>query len=225
MIDWEPLLLSLKLATVNTLCLLLVTVPLAYWLAYTSRRWKAPIEIVICLPLVLPPTVLGFYLLVFLGPNGPLGALLRWMDIRLVFTFPGLVIGSMVFCLPFMAQTLRSGFESIPGSLKEASATLGRSPVETLLHVLLPNMKPALLSASLLTFGHTLGEFGVVLMLGGNIPGETRVASLAVYEEVEALNNHAAHRYSLVLLALSAALLALVYAVNRRAFSQPVAVR
>jgi len=225
MIDWDPLFLSLKLATVNTVCLFLVTIPLAYWLAYTPRRWKSVVEIVVCLPLVLPPTVLGFYLLIFLGPHGPLGSLLeRWVDIRLVFTFPGLVIGSMVFCLPFMAQSLRSGFESVPRSLKEASATLGRSPLETLLRVLLPNMKPALVSASLLTFGHTLGEFGVVLMIGGNIPGTTRVASLAVYEEVEALNYAAAHRYSLVLLALGAALLAIVYAVNRKAFSQPVAV-
>jgi len=169
------------------------------------------------MPLVLPPTVLGFYMLLLLSPENGVG---KWLDqyfnIRLVFSFAGLVIGSVIYSLPFMIHPLQSGFENIPKSYSEVSYTLGKSKWETLLKVLLPNMRPALLTGIVLTFAHTVGEFGVVLMLGGNIPGETKVASIAIYDEVEGLNYATANQYAFLLFIFSFLVLMIVYILNGR---------
>lgn len=214
---WETLLLTFKLATATTLCLLVIGIPIAYLLAYSKRRMKPFFEALVSMPLVLPPTVLGFYLLLAFSPDRALG---HWLyehaGIRLVFTFPGLVVGSILYSLPFMVQPIQAGFEHLPVQLSEASYTLGKSRWTTLWRVQLPNIKPALLTGLVLSFAHTVGEFGVILMIGGNIPGETRVASIAIYEEVEALNYQVANRYALVLLAFAFTVLFLVYTINRR---------
>lgn len=216
-LDWQPLWLTLELAALTTALLLVVGIPLASWLAGTSFRLKPVVEAVISLPLVLPPSVLGFYLLLAFSPANGLGRLLEAVfDVRLVFSFPGLVLASMIYSLPFMVQPLQAGLEAVPASLREASYTLGRSRLATLLRVQLPHIKPALLTGIVLSFAHTIGEFGLVLMIGGNIPGQTRVASIAIYNEVEALNYGAAHTYSLVLLLLSFFILLSVYLINKR---------
>lgn len=216
-IDWQPLWLTLELAALTTLLLLLLGIPLATWLARPGFRLKAVAEAIIGLPLVLPPSVLGFYLLLAFSPAQGLG---RWLEsalgLRLVFSFPGLVLGSMIYSLPFMVQPLQAGLEAVPASLKEASYTLGHSRLMTLLRVQLPQIKPALLTGIVLSFAHTIGEFGLVLMIGGNIPGQTRVASIAIYNEVETLNYAAAHTYSLLLLLLSFSILLSVYLFNKR---------
>lgn len=215
MIDWQPLLLTFRLALVTTLVLLVISVPLAYWLAYTRARLKPVIETLVSMPLVLPPTVLGFYLLVAFSPANAFGAWLdTWLGLRLVFSFEGLVIASVLYSLPFMVHPLQSGFAHLPISLTEASYVLGKSRTTTLFRVLLPNIKPSLLTGIVLAFAHTVGEFGVVLMIGGNLPGRTKVASIAVYDEVEALNYGLAHTYSLILVAITFAILLLVYLVN-----------
>lgn len=211
----ETLWLTLQLAGVTTLVLILVGIPIAYGLAHLRNFWKPILTAIISLPLVLPPTVLGFYLLLAFSPSSGLGL---WLDevlgLRLVFTFSGLVVASVIYSLPFMVQPLQSGFENIPSSLVEASYTLGKGRRETLWRVLLPLVRPALLTGTVLSFAHTIGEFGVVLMIGGNIPGETRVASIAIFDEVESLNYGTAHQYAWVLLLLSFAILVLVYALN-----------
>lgn len=216
-IDWQPLWLTLELAALTTVLLLVVGIPLATWLAGPAFWFKPVAEAIISLPLVLPPSVLGFYLLLAFSPANGLG---RWLestfDVRLVFSFPGLVVGSMIYSLPFMVQPLQAGLEAVPASLKEASYTLGHSRLMTLLRVQLPQIKPALLTGIVLSFAHTIGEFGLVLMIGGNIPGETRVASIAIYNEVETLNYAAAHTYSLVLLLLAFFILLSVYLINKR---------
>ena len=197
MIDLAPLWLTLRLALLTTVLLLIVSIPLSYWLAYSRFRLKAVVESLVSLPLVLPPTVLGFYLLLAFSPeHGPGHFLNQHFNIRLAFTFPGLVIASLLYSLPFMVHPIRSGFRSLPPSLKEAAYTLGKSRWETLIRVLLPNIRPALLTGVVLAFAHTLGEFGVVLMVGGNIPGETRVVSIAMYDEVQSLNYHNANVYA-----------------------------
>ena len=217
MIDWTPIFLTLKLATITTLCLVLIGVPLAGWLALSRFRLKPLVEAVISLPLVLPPSVIGFYFLLAFSPASGLGGwLLRVFDVQLVFSFGGLVVASLLYSLPFMVHPVQAGLENLPASWREASYTLGHSPAKTLLRVLLPNCKPALLTGIVLTFAHTIGEFGLVLMIGGNLPGQTRVASIAVYDEVERLNYGAAHVYSALLLGISLLILVVVYRFNRR---------
>ncbi|MEZ0538812.1 molybdate ABC transporter permease subunit [Fibrella arboris] len=216
-IDWEPIWLTLRLASVTTLLLLLVGVPLAGWLALHKFRLKPLVEAVISLPLVLPPSVVGFYLLLAFSPTSAFGAwLLRTLDLQLVFSFEGLVIASLLYSLPFMVHPIQAGLENLPVSWREASYTLGQSPARTLWRVLLPNCKPAVLTGIILTFAHTIGEFGLVLMIGGNLPGETRVASIAIYNEVELLHFNTAHAYAALLLGLSLAILLFVYSVNKR---------
>ncbi|MEM6772443.1 MAG: molybdate ABC transporter permease subunit [Bacteroidota bacterium] len=214
--NWSPLLLSFKLALVTTLVLLVVGLPLAWWLARTESRFKPIVESLVSLPLVLPPTVLGFYFLVAFSPNNAFGAWLdQWLGLRLVFSFPGLVLASVIYSLPFMVQPLQAGLAAIPHSILDAARLMGKSNWQTLRSVELPNINPALLTGIVLSFAHTLGEFGVVLMIGGNIPGETRVAAIAIYDEVEALNYAAANTYSLVLLGLSFLILLTVYGSRR----------
>ena len=217
MIDWQPLILTFQLALVTTLLLMVVAIPLAYWLTYTQTRFKPVVEALVSMPLVLPPTVLGFYLLIAFSPNNPIGAWLDdWLGLRLVFSFEGLVFASMIYSLPFMVQPIQSGLTNLPPSLKEASYLLGKSRTTTLFKVLLPNISASMITGIVLAFAHTVGEFGVVLMIGGNIPGVTKVASIAVYDEVEGLNYGVANAYSLVLFAITFAILLLVYLVNGR---------
>ncbi|HZX74354.1 MAG TPA: molybdate ABC transporter permease subunit [Cyclobacteriaceae bacterium] len=213
--DAQPFLLTFELAFISTCVLFVVALPLAYWLAYSHQRFKVIVEAIVALPIVLPPSVLGFYLLILLSPEKNLGGwLARHFDLRLVFTFPGLVVASIIYSLPFMVQPIQTGFQQLPGSLREASYTLGKGTMTTLFRVLLPNMKTSLLTGSILAFAHTIGEFGVVLMVGGNIPGETRVLSLAIYDEVESMNYEKANMYSLVLLAFTFVVLVTVYYFN-----------
>ena len=217
MIDWQPLWLSLRLASITTTILLLVAIPLGYWLAYSRQRWKIAAEAVISLPMVLPPTVLGFYLLLAFSPSQGFG---HWLDhhfnIRLAFTFPGLVIASLFYSLPFTVSPIVAGFRTLPADLRNASRTLGKSDWSTLVRILLPNIRASLITGAVLSFAHTIGEFGVVMMIGGGIPGQTRVASVALYDEVQSMNNASANRYALVLLAFSFIILLLVYAINQR---------
>ena len=212
MIDLTPLILSFKLAVLTTLILFVISVPLAYWLAYSHSKIKPLIEAIVSLPLVLPPTVLGFYLLIVFSPNTSVGHFLNeTLGLQLVFSFTGLVIGSVIYSLPFMVQPLQAGFKSLPKSITEASYVLGKSKLETLLKVELPNIKQSVLTGLVLTFAHTIGEFGVVLMIGGNIPNKTKVVSIAIYDEVEALNYSNAHIYSGILLVLTFVILLVVY--------------
>lgn len=215
--DWQPLLLTFRLAAITTVILLIIGIPLAYWVAFTRTRFKPAIEALVSMPLVLPPSVLGFYLLLAFSPQHAFG---HWLEqcfhLRLVFSFAGLVIGSVIFSLPFMVHPVQSGFQSLPPSLIEASRTLGKSDIVTLFRVLLPNIKPALLSGAVLGFAHTIGEFGVILMIGGNIPGVTKVASIAIYDEVESLNYAAANFYALVLFAITFTILLTVYIGNKK---------
>lgn len=215
--NWSPIILSLELALVTTTLLFLVSVPLANWLAETKSKIKPVIESIVSLPLVLPPTVLGFYLLVAFSPSNAFGNWLQeTIGIQLLFSFPGLVLASMIYSLPFMVQPIQSGLSSLSLNMKESSYILGKSKFKTLIHVLLPNIKPSILTAIVLSFAHTMGEFGVVLMIGGNIPGVTKVASIAIYDEVESLNYAAANQYALVLLLLSFGILVTVYSLNKR---------
>ena len=210
--EWGPILLSLQLALLTTALLLVIALPLAWWLSETRSPVKPVIETLVTLPLVLPPTVLGFYMLVAFSPNSGLGAWLdRVLGLRLVFSFEGLVVASVIYSLPFMVQPLQSGLSQLPKQLKEASYMLGKSKSTTFFKVLLPNIKSALLTGIVLSFAHTLGEFGVVLMIGGNIPDTTRVASIAIYDQVEALNYANAHWYSLILLGLTFSIVLTVY--------------
>lgn len=192
--DWAAIALTLQLASVTTVLLLLLSTPLAWWLAHTTSRWRGPIGAIVALPLVLPPTVIGFYLLVTMGPQGPIGQLteaLGWG--RLPFTFSGLVVGSLIYSLPFAVQPLQRAFEALGRRPLEVAATLGASPVDTFCSVVLPLARPGFVTAAILTFAHTIGEFGVVLMLGGNIPGVTRVVSVQIYDHVEAMQYPQAH--------------------------------
>lgn len=191
---WQAIGLTFELAAVTTVILLLLATPLAWWLSQTGSRWRAPISALVTLPLVLPPTVLGFYILVLLGPQGWLGMLTNWLGMGLLsFTFTGLVIGSVIFSLPFAVQPIQHAFEAIGKRPLEVAATLRASPTDAFLTVALPQAKPGILTAAVLTFAHTVGEFGVVLMIGGNIPGQTRVVSTQIYGYVEAMEYTAAH--------------------------------
>ena len=213
---WSTMALTFKLASVTTLILLVLGIPLAYYLSMSRSRIKPLVETVVSMPLVLPPTVLGFYLLVAFSPENAFGRFCEEvLGFRLVFSFWGLVLGSVIFSLPFMVHPVQSALQSLPASLTEAAQMLGKSKTTTLFRVLLPNIKPSLLTGIVITFAHTVGEFGVVLMIGGNIPGETRVASIAIYDEVEALNYAAANHYAMVLFAVTFSILLLVYLVNR----------
>ena len=215
MINWEPLFLTFRLAFITTVLLLLVSIPLAYWLAYSKKRLKPIVETLVSMPLVLPPTVLGFYLLIAFSPSNAFGKWLEeWLGLQLVFSFEGLVLASVIYSLPFMVHPIQSGFANLSDSLREAAYVLGKSKTTTLFKVLLPNMKPSLLTGIVLAFAHTIGEFGVVLMIGGNMPGRTKVASIAIYDEVESLNYAAANTYSLILFVLSFSILLFVYVVN-----------
>ncbi|GAB3542502.1 molybdate ABC transporter permease subunit [Spirosoma fluminis] len=216
-IDWEPIWLTLRLAGITTFLLLIIGIPLAGWLAISQFRLKPIIEALVSLPLVLPPSVVGFYLLLAFSPTSNLGTwLLQTFDLQLVFSFEGLVVASLLYSLPFMVHPIQAGLENLPASWREAAYTLGQSPVRTLWRVLLPNCKPALLTGIVLSFAHTIGEFGLVLMIGGNLPGQTRVASIAIYDEVELLHFDTAHAYAALLLGLSFVILVLVYSINKR---------
>ncbi|WP_369600300.1 molybdate ABC transporter permease subunit [Hahella sp. SMD15-11] len=215
--DLAALWLTLKLAGVTTLTLLVLGTPLAWWLARSNARWKVMVDAIVALPLVLPPTVLGFYLLVALGPEGPLGRLVTGFGGQApVFSFTGLVIGSVIYSLPFVVQPLRDAFAAIGSLPLEVAATLRASPLDRFLTVALPLARSGFLTAAVLGFAHTLGEFGVVLMIGGNIPGQTQVLSIAIYEHVEALEYGRAHVLAGGLLALSFLMLLAVYGFNRR---------
>jgi molybdate transport system permease protein len=215
--DWQAFWLTIRLAALVTAILLVIGLPIAYWIAYSKWRWKFLAEAVVAVPLVLPPTVLGFYVLVALGSHSPLG---RWWQAMtghtLAFTFTGLVIGSVIYSLPFAVQPFAASFALVDPKLLAASATLGVSKVRTFFQVVLPLSTPGLVTGVALSFAHTMGEFGVVLMVGGNIPGVTRTVSIDIYDQVEAFNFSAANQTALVLLGISFFALCLVYGVNRR---------
>lgn len=213
--DWQPLVLTFKLAVVTTAILFVVSIPIANWLSSTKSKIRPVLETLVSMPLVLPPTVLGFYMLVAFSPENALGNWLNeYLGIKLIFSFGGLVVASVIYSLPFMVQPIQAGLSSLPSTLKEASYTMGKSKMTTLLKILLPNIKPSLLTGIVLSFAHTVGEFGVVLMIGGNMPGKTKVASIAIYDEVEALNYAVANSYSLILFSVTFVILLLVYLTN-----------
>lgn len=210
------LLLTLKLSLIVSAILLVVSMPLGAWIAFSRARWKFLVEAIVALPLVLPPTVLGFYVLVAIGPLSPFGRwYLRVTGHTLAFTFQGLVVGSVLYSLPFAVQPMAAGFAAVDRTLLSAAATLGASPARVFQRVVLPLSRNAIVTGVMLAFAHTLGEFGVVLMIGGNIPGQTQTVSIAVYDQVQSLDYHAANQTALLLLAISFVILAIVYGVNR----------
>jgi molybdate transport system permease protein len=211
--DMQAIWLTVRLAGIVTLILFVVGTPIAWWLARTRSKWKGPIGAVVALPLVLPPSVLGFYLLLAMGPNGPIGHLTQALGIGMLpFTFWGLVVASVFYSLPFMVQPVQNAFESIGDRPLEVAATLRASPLDSFFSVALPLALPGFLTAGILTFAHTVGEFGVVLMIGGNLPGQTRVASVQIYDHVEALEYMQAHHLSAVMLVFSFIVLLALYA-------------
>ena len=215
--DLIALFVTLKLASISTIVLILIGTPIAWWLSHSHWRYKYFVEAIIALPLILPPTVLGFYLLVSLGPNGPIGGLSSALGGEsLAFTFTGLVIGSVVYSMPFVIQPLQNAFSAIGQRPLEVAATLGASPIDRFFSIAIPMARPGFITASVLGFAHTLGEFGVVLMIGGNIPGSTQVVSISIYDHVEALEYGQAHALSASLLLFSFVLLLIVYGANRR---------
>jgi len=210
--DIQSIWLTIRLAAVVTTILLIAGTPVAWWLARSRSRLKGPLGAIVALPLILPPSVLGFYLLLAMGPNGPVGHLTRALGIgALPFTFWGLVVASVFYSLPFMVQPLQNAFESIGDRPLEAAATLGASPLDAFFTVALPLARPGFLTASIMTFAHTVGEFGVVLMIGGNIPGVSRVASVQIYDHVEAMEYAQAHRMAAVMLIFSFLVLLALY--------------
>jgi len=215
--DWQAFWLTIRLAVLVSALLFIVGLPVAYWIAFSRWRWKFLVEALVAMPLVLPPTVLGFYVLLALGSRSPLG---RWWESitghTLAFTFTALVIGSVIYSLPFAVQPFAASFGSVDRRLLAASASLGAPRFRTFFQVLVPLSAPGLITGVALSFAHTMGEFGVVLMVGGNIPGVTRTVSIDIYDQVEALNYSAANQTALVLLAISFAALCIVYAVNRK---------
>ena len=215
--DLEPVRLTFELAATSMLALLVIATPLAWWLAFSQRRWRVMVEAVVALPLVLPPTVLGFYLLIVLGPHGPIGSFwARLTGHALTFSFGGLVLASMLYSLPFAVQPLQSAFEAVGRRPLEAAATLRAGPLDAFFSVATPLARRGYVTAAVLSFAHTLGEFGVVLMVGGNIPGQTRVLSIAIYDQVENLDYAQANTLSVGILILSFAVLLAVYSFNRR---------
>ncbi|MGA6951136.1 MAG: molybdate ABC transporter permease subunit [Candidatus Sulfotelmatobacter sp.] len=219
--DWQAFRLTIELAVVVSIILVVVGLPLAYWIAFSHRRWKFIVEAMVALPIVLPPTVLGFYVLVALGSRSPLGRWWQaWTGHTLAFTFTGLVIGSILYSLPFAVQPFAASFSSVDRKLLAASATLGASPLRTFFRVVVPLSVPGLVTGLALTFAHTMGEFGVVLMVGGNIPGVTRTVSIGIYDQVQASNYASANAMALLLLVFCFAVLTLVYGLNRRTLRQ-----
>ena len=213
--DLSAIWLTLKLAAIVTLILLLVGTPIAWWLARTRSWWKGPVGAVVALPIVLPPTVLGFYLLVAMGPHGPLGRITQALGIGLLpFTFAGLVIASVFYSMPFVVQPLQNAFEGIPERALETAATLRASALDTFFSVVLPLARPGFLTASVLGFAHTVGEFGVVLMIGGNIPDKTRVVSVRIYDQVEAMEYTSAHWLSAGMVVFAFVVLLALYTLN-----------
>ncbi|MBL1243131.1 MAG: molybdate ABC transporter permease subunit [Sulfurimonas sp.] len=214
---FEPFYISFKLASITVFILFFISLPLSWYLSQTQSKIKPFLEALTALPIVLPPSVLGFYILVALSQNSPLGAFFQeTFDISLVFNFTSLVIASCFYSLPFMVQPLQSGFESLNKNMLEASYLAGKTKLQTIFLVALPNIKPALLTAIIITFAHTVGEFGVVLMVGGSIPGETKVASVAIYEMVEIMDYKGAHIYSAIMLGMSFVVLLSVYTFNAK---------
>jgi molybdate transport system permease protein len=216
-IDWQAFWLTLRLTLIVAALLLVIGLPVAYWIAFSRWRWKFLVEAIVALPIVLPPTVLGFYLLVALGPHSPLGR--WWISLTghtLAFTFTGLVLGSILYSLPFAVQPFAAAFAGVDRKLIAASSTLGASPLKTFFRVTVPLSKPGLITGLALTFAHTMGEFGVVLMVGGNIPGVTRTVSIEIYDQVQASNYASANATALLLLVICFAMLAIVYGLNRR---------
>ena len=213
--DLAAIVLTLKLATVTTVLLLLIGTPIAWWLARTRSAWKGAVGAVVALPIVLPPTVIGFYLLVVMGPNGPVGQLTQSLGLGVLpFTFSGLVVASVFYSMPFVVQPIQNAFEAIGERPLEAAATLRASPVDTFFSVALPLARPGYLTATVLGFAHTVGEFGVVLMIGGNIPDKTRVVSVQIYNHVEALEYAQAHWLAAGMVAFSFVVLLLLYTLN-----------
>ena len=215
--DWDALWLSVRLAAATTLVLIAIGVPIAYWIVYSPRRWKVIVEAIVALPLVLPPTVLGFYVLVAIGPFSPLGGLYaRIAGHGLPFTFEGLLVASVLYSLPFAVQPFSAEFAAVDRQLLEASWSLGVSRIGTFRRVVLPLSTRGLITGIVLSFAHTLGEFGVVLMVGGNLPGVTRTVSISIYDAVQSLDYGAASRTSLLLLAISFVILTVTYSLHRR---------
>jgi molybdate transport system permease protein len=213
--DWSAIWLTLKLAGLTTAILLVVGTPIAWWLARTRSWWKGPVGAVVALPIVLPPTVLGFYLLVVMGPHGPVGQFTQWAGIGLLpFSFAGLVVGSVFYSLPFVVQPIQNAFEAVGDRPLDAAATLGASPLDAFFSVAVPLAKPGFLTATVLGFAHTVGEFGVVLMIGGNIPDRTRVVSVQIYDHVEALEYAQAHWLAAGMVVFSFLVLAALYTLN-----------
>lgn len=221
--DLSPVILTLKLAAITTVLLLLIGLPVAWWLSKSRSILKLIIEAIITMPLVLPPSVLGFYLLLAFSPQHGIGKWLRDVfDVQLVFSFPGLILASVIYSLPFMIGPIKSALQQLPPSLAQASYTLGKSERQTFMHVLLPNIRASVLTAATLTFVHTLGEFGVVLMIGGNIPGVTRVASIAVYDAVENQDYSSANAYSLLLFGITFITVISVFVFNKYKAKSPL---
>ena len=221
--DLSPIILTLKLAAITTVLLLLIGLPVAWWLSKSRSIFKLIIEAIITMPLVLPPSVLGFYLLLAFSPQHGIGKWLRDVfDVQLVFSFPGLILASVIYSLPFMIGPIKSALQQLPPSLAQASYTLGKSERQTFIHILLPNIRASVLTAATLTFAHTLGEFGVVLMIGGNIPGVTRVASIAVYDAVENQDYSSANAYSLLLFSITFITVISVFVFNKYKAKSPL---
>ena len=214
-VDWQPVFLTIKLAGLTTLLLLILGTPLAWWLARSQAWYKQAVASIVALPLVLPPTVIGFYLLLLLGPNGPVGQLTQALGLGLLpFTFGGLLVASVFYSMPFVVQPLQNAFEAVGKRPLEVAATLRASPLDTFFSVVVPLARPGFLTAAVLGFAHTVGEFGVVLMIGGNIPGETRVLSVAIYDHVETLDYTQAHILSAGLIGFAFLVLLTLYYVN-----------
>jgi len=213
----QTLYLTFKLAISTTLVLIIIGLPVAWILAYSKFKLKPVIEALLSMPLVLPPTVFGYYILMAYSPHYWFGELLNCIfNVRLAFTFEGILIASVIFGLPFMIQPLQSGLRSLPENLREASHTLGKSELVTFIKVLIPNIKPSLITAIALTFAHSIGEFGIVLMVGGNMQGITRVASVAIYDEVQSMNFDTANHYAFILFFISFVLLTIIYGINKK---------
>lgn len=214
--DIQAIALTLKLATIVTVLLLVIGTPIAWWLAHTQSRWKSIVSAIVALPLVLPPSVLGFYLLIAMGPEGPIGSLTQQLGLgTLAFSFSGLVIASLIYSLPFVVQPIHNAIAALGNRPKEAAATLRAGPWDTFFNVILPLALPGFLTAAVLGFAHTVGEFGVVLMIGGNIPGETTVVSVQIYDHVESLDYAHAHYLSITMIAFSFFVLALLYSLQK----------
>ena len=221
--DITPIWLTLKLAGITTLLLLAIGLPVAWWLSKGRSAFKIILEAIITMPLVLPPSVLGFYLLLAFSPQHGIGKwLLQAFNVRFVFSFQGLVLASVIYSMPFMIGPIKSALQQLPLSLSQASYSLGKTKWQTFLKVLIPNIKPSLLTAVVLTFAHTLGEFGVVLMIGGNIPNVTRVASIAVYDAVEQMDYASANAYSLILFAITFVMVIAVFVFNKYQLKSPL---